>query len=170
MLSSHNRMQGIHMGQKRAARWIACLKKITKSEWRWLSKVGTASVLTTLVQQRFTICIVAIWHSVHRFCQPVSLQRRFSLRRFIPLTTGAWPVFITAAIHYQTYTMPNLAKVFIVPCVQWNLQIKDTLGAELLSSFRRLSFGGRFEPICNLQPPQDLIYLDSIYYSLEVDF
>jgi len=34
--------------------------------------------------------------------------------------------------------------------VQWNLRIKDTLGAELLSSFRRLSFGGRFEPICNL--------------------
>jgi len=27
---------------------------------------------------------------------------------------------------------------------------KDTLGAELLSSFRRLSLGGRFEPICNL--------------------
>ena len=34
--------------------------------------------------------------------------------------------------------------------VQWNLWIKDTLGAELLSSFRRLSFGGRFEPTCNL--------------------
>ena len=34
--------------------------------------------------------------------------------------------------------------------LQWNLRIKDTLGAELLSSFRRLSFGGRFEPICNL--------------------
>ena len=34
--------------------------------------------------------------------------------------------------------------------VQWNLQIKDTLGAELLSSFWRLSFGGRFKPICNL--------------------
>jgi len=34
--------------------------------------------------------------------------------------------------------------------VQWNLRIKDTWGAELLSSFQRLSFGGRFEPICNL--------------------
>ena len=34
--------------------------------------------------------------------------------------------------------------------VQWNLRIKDTLGAEVLSSFQRLSFGGRFEPICNL--------------------
>ena len=34
--------------------------------------------------------------------------------------------------------------------VQWNLRIKDTLGAEVLSSFRRLSFGVRFEPICNL--------------------
>ncbi len=29
--------------------------------------------------------------------------------------------------------------------VQWNLRIKDTLGAELLSSFRRLSSGGRFK-------------------------
>ncbi len=28
--------------------------------------------------------------------------------------------------------------------IQWNLRIKDTLGAELLSSFRRLSSGGRF--------------------------
>ncbi len=27
---------------------------------------------------------------------------------------------------------------------KWNLRIKDTLGAELLSSFRRLSSGGRF--------------------------
>ena len=34
--------------------------------------------------------------------------------------------------------------------IQWNLRTKDTLGAELLSSFRRLSFGGRIEPICNL--------------------
>ena len=34
--------------------------------------------------------------------------------------------------------------------IQWNLRIKDTLGAELLSSFQRLSFGGRSEPICNL--------------------
>jgi len=34
--------------------------------------------------------------------------------------------------------------------IQWNLRIKDTFGAELLSSIRRLSFGGRFEPICNL--------------------
>ena len=34
--------------------------------------------------------------------------------------------------------------------LQWNLRIKDTLGAELLSSFQRLSFGGRFKPICNL--------------------
>ena len=50
--------------------------------------------------------------------------------------------------------------------VQWNLRIKDTLGAELLSSFRRLSFDGRFEPICNLQPPQDLIYLDSMSLTL----
>ena len=96
---------------------VLVLKKITKSEWKWLSKVGTASVLTTLVQQRFTICIVAIWRSVHSFCQPVSLQRRFSLRRFIPLTAGAWSVFILAAIHYQKYTMPNLAEVFTVPCV-----------------------------------------------------
>ena len=31
--------------------------------------------------------------------------------------------------------------------VQWNLRIKDTLGAEVLSSFRRLSSGGRFKPI-----------------------
>jgi len=34
--------------------------------------------------------------------------------------------------------------------LQWNLQIKDTLGAQLLYSFRRLSFGGRCKPICNL--------------------
>jgi len=34
--------------------------------------------------------------------------------------------------------------------LQWNLQIKDTLGAKLLSSFQRLSFRDRFEPICNL--------------------
>ena len=34
--------------------------------------------------------------------------------------------------------------------VQWNIRIKDTLGTELLSSFRRLSFGGRFDPTCNL--------------------
>ncbi len=27
---------------------------------------------------------------------------------------------------------------------QWNLRIKDSLGAELLSSFQRLSSGGRF--------------------------
>ena len=33
--------------------------------------------------------------------------------------------------------------------LQWNLRIKDTLGAELLSSFRRLSSGGRFKSICN---------------------
>ena len=34
--------------------------------------------------------------------------------------------------------------------LQWNLRIKDTLGAEVLSSFRRLSSGGRFEPIGHL--------------------
>ena len=34
--------------------------------------------------------------------------------------------------------------------IQWNLRIKDTLGAEVLSSFRRLSSGGRFEPIGHL--------------------
>ena len=34
--------------------------------------------------------------------------------------------------------------------VQWNLRIKDTLGAEVLSSFWRLSSGGRFEPIGHL--------------------
>jgi len=38
----------------------------------------------------------------------------------------------------------------MVHCIQWNLRIKNTLGAELLSSFRRLSFGGRIEPLCNL--------------------
>ena len=38
----------------------------------------------------------------------------------------------------------------IVDVVQWNLRIKDTLGAEVLSSFRRLSSGGRFEPIGHL--------------------
>ena len=43
-----------------------------------------------------------------------------------------------------------------IPVIQWNLQ---TLGAELLSSLWKLSFGGRFEPICNLYPPQDLIHL-----------
>jgi len=32
--------------------------------------------------------------------------------------------------------------------IQWNLRIRDSLGAELLSSFWRLSFGGRFESIC----------------------
>ena len=34
--------------------------------------------------------------------------------------------------------------------LQWNLRIKDTLGAEVLSSFWRLSSGGRFEPIGHL--------------------
>jgi len=34
--------------------------------------------------------------------------------------------------------------------LQWNLWTKDTLGAELLSSLWRLSFGRRFKPICNL--------------------
>ena len=37
-----------------------------------------------------------------------------------------------------------------ITVVQWNLRIKDTLGAEVLSSFRRLSSGGRFEPIGHL--------------------
>ena len=37
-----------------------------------------------------------------------------------------------------------------VKLIQWNLRIKDTLGAEVLSSFRRLSSGGRFEPIGHL--------------------
>ena len=32
--------------------------------------------------------------------------------------------------------------------VQWNLQIKDTLGMELLSFVQRLSSGGRFNSIC----------------------
>ena len=40
--------------------------------------------------------------------------------------------------------------VFYSYQVQWNLRIKDTLGAEVLSSFRRLSSGGRFEPIGHL--------------------
>ncbi len=32
--------------------------------------------------------------------------------------------------------------------LQWNLRIKDTLGARLLSFIRRLSSGGRFDSIC----------------------
>ena len=73
---------------------------------------------------------------------------------------------------YSPLIGQTLAKFHLLwhSTIQWNLQIKDTLGAQLLSSFQRLSFGGRFEPICNLQSPQDLIYLDSIFYSLEVDF
>ena len=33
--------------------------------------------------------------------------------------------------------------------IQWNLRIKDTLGAGLLSFIQRLSSGGRFDSICN---------------------
>ena len=33
--------------------------------------------------------------------------------------------------------------------IQWNLRIKDTLGAGFLSLIRRLSSGGRFDSICN---------------------
>ena len=36
-------------------------------------------------------------------------------------------------------------KLTVLVTVQWNLRIKDTLGAELLSSFWRLSFGGKSE-------------------------
>jgi len=43
-----------------------------------------------------------------------------------------------------------LTQGWYMPYIQWNLRIKDTLGADLLSSSRRLSFGGRFKPICNL--------------------
>jgi len=52
----------------------------------------------------------------------------------------------------QCCTMPEAESSVstVQSSIQWNLRIKDTLGAELLSSFRRLSFGGRFEPIYNL--------------------
>ena len=42
----------------------------------------------------------------------------------------------------------RLENTAIGNCMVYNgtSEKKDTLGAELLSSFRRLSFGGRFEP------------------------
>jgi len=51
---------------------------------------------------------------------------------------------------YPCHCSITLLVVLCRSSIQWNLWIKDTLGAELLSSFWRLSFGGRFEPICNL--------------------
>jgi len=58
-------------------------------------------------------------------------------------------------IHYFRYLMntPNFTSTNFftdTSILQWKLQIKNTLGADLFSSFPRLSFGGRFEPICNL--------------------
>ena len=49
-------------------------------------------------------------------------------------------------------------------CIQWNLRIKDTLGAELLSSFRRLSSGGRFIQIqITIYSYIKELYIDSMF-------
>ena len=59
-------------------------------------------------------------------------------------TTGCTPV---TSIN-QMFHCTLICSEWTFNSVQWNLRIKDTLGAELFSFIRRLSSGGRFESVC----------------------
>ena len=100
---------------------------------------------------------------MHRQANAVRIHADNSYSDHLTILVEACVVYVCISIECSLLTYTSI-------CVQWNLRIKDTLGAELLSSFRRLSFGGRFEPICNLQPPQDLSTQIAYTKASEVDF
>ena len=51
------------------------------------------------------------------------------------------------AIKGSTFEVKKVTPDSFKSLLQWNLRIKDTLGARLLSFIRRLSSGGRFDSI-----------------------
>jgi len=79
--------------------------------------------------------VVASFHCASKFVIGSS--------QMISLSKHSWRKFILIKWH-------SLIMLLCLTSLQWNLRIKDTLGAELLSFFRRLSSGGRFKPICIL--------------------
>ena len=68
------------------------------------------------------------------------------------VTAGLLAGLLEAVKHYHHEDISHVENYQCIDAIQQVATVeppnKDTLGAELLSSFRRLSFGGRFKPIC----------------------
>ncbi len=60
-------------------------------------------------------------------------------------------------------TLVDVRWMMLTYRIQWSLRIKDTLGAELLSSFRRLSSGGRFIQITISRNYRQYVHVLSVW-------